>query len=183
VIVEKKADADHPARPQLGNMRHDEAGRPYEVPGDAQQDLALGERFAHQLELVLLEVAQPAVDQLGGRRRGGARQVAPLDENRRQAAAGRVARNAGAVDATADDQQVVDHPAAACLLQRVELEDLDLHFRMRLALAILGLLGSRDCFKAGPMTLRARRGLGGLSCCTRKYFRVVPSRQRAAKSL
>ena len=78
---------------------------------DPKQDLALGERLVHQLELVLLEVAQSAVDQLGGRRGGGARQVAALDEDSRQAATGSVSRNASAVDATADDQQVVDHPA------------------------------------------------------------------------
>ena len=92
MIVEKKPQADHPARPQSGHVRHDEARRPGEVSGDAQQDLALGERFGDEAELELLEVAQPAVDQLGGRGRRGARQVAALDEDRRQAAAGRVAR-------------------------------------------------------------------------------------------
>ena len=111
MVVQEEPDADHPARPQLGHVRHHEARRPDQVPGNAQQDLALGERLAHQLELVLLEVAQPAVDQLGGRRRRGARQVVALHEDRRQAAAGCVARDAGAIDAAADDQQIVDHPA------------------------------------------------------------------------
>jgi hypothetical protein len=64
MVVEEEPDADHPARPQLGDMRHDEARRPDEVARDAQQDLALGKRLGHQAELVVLEVAQPAVDQL-----------------------------------------------------------------------------------------------------------------------
>jgi hypothetical protein len=34
----------------------------------AQQDLALGERLGHQAKLVMLQIAQAAVDQLGGRR-------------------------------------------------------------------------------------------------------------------
>ena len=72
-----------------------------------QQHLALGERLGDQAELVLLEVAQAAVDQLGGRRRGRAGEIAALDQQHRQAAAGGVARDAGAVDAAADDQQVV----------------------------------------------------------------------------
>ena len=51
VVVEEQPDADHPARPQLRHVRHDETQRPGEVAGDAQHDLALGERFGHQAEL------------------------------------------------------------------------------------------------------------------------------------
>src|SRR6185503_1130785 len=87
----------------------DEARRPGEVPGDAQQDLALGERLGDQAELVMLEVAQPAVDQLGGCRRRRRRQVAALDQHHGQPPSGRVARDADTVDAAADHQQVVDH--------------------------------------------------------------------------
>ena len=76
------------------------------MAGDAQHDLALGERLVHQLELVVLEVAQPAVDQLGGGGGGGRRQVGALDQQRGQPAAGGVARDAGAVDAAANDEHV-----------------------------------------------------------------------------
>ena len=75
--------------------------------GDAQQDLALGERLGHQAELVVLEVAQAAVDQLRGGRRGRAGEIVLLDQQHRQAAPRGVARDAGAVDAAADHQQVV----------------------------------------------------------------------------
>ena len=75
--------------------------------GDAQQRFALGERLGHEAKLVVLEIPQPAVDQLGrgrGSRRG---KVARLGEQHRKAAAGGVARDSGAVDAAADDQQIV----------------------------------------------------------------------------
>ena len=69
-----------------------------------------GQRFAHQPELVVLEVAQPAVDQLGAplRRRRG--EVVLFDQQHREAAAGGVARDAGAVDAGADDEEIVRLP-------------------------------------------------------------------------
>ena len=112
VIVEKKTDADHPARTQLRHVRHHEVQRPGKVGGNAQQDLALRQRFGHQAKLELLEVAQAAVDQLGRGRRSRAGKVAALDQQRRQAAAGGVARDAGAVDAAANDEEIVDHRAA-----------------------------------------------------------------------
>ena len=90
-------------------MRHDEARRPGEVSGHAQQNLALGERLGDQAELELLEIAQPAMDQLRGRRRGRRRQIAALDQQHREPAAGSIAGDAGAIDAAADDQQVVAH--------------------------------------------------------------------------
>lgn len=110
VIVEKEPGADHPARPQPGNMRHDEPRRTDKVRGDAQQDFPLGKGFGDEPELPLLEVAQSSVDQLGRGRRGGARKVVALHEHDRQAAPRRVAGNPDAVDAAADDEQV-DHGA------------------------------------------------------------------------
>ena len=50
VVVEKEAGADHPARPQLRHVRHDEAHRAHEVRRDPEQHLALGERLRHQPE-------------------------------------------------------------------------------------------------------------------------------------
>src|SRR6185436_18446143 len=109
VVIEKQPDPDHPARAQLGNVRHDKARRPGDMAGDPQQDLALGERLGDQAELVMLEIAQPAVDQLRGRRRSRRRQIVAFDQYHRQPAASGVARDADAVDAAADHQQVVDH--------------------------------------------------------------------------
>ncbi len=73
-----------------------------------QQHLALAQRLPHQAELVVFQVAQPAMDQLAGGGGGGAGQVALLAQ---QHATGRGRRRPGrcrAVDAAADDQQVDD---------------------------------------------------------------------------
>ncbi len=88
-------------------MRHDELDRPHEMRRDPQQDLALGERLGDQAELVVLEVAQAAVDQLAAARGGRGAEIALLAEEDSQAPAGRVARDAGAVDPAADDDEVV----------------------------------------------------------------------------
>ena len=65
VVVQEQAGAHHPHRPHARVVRHDEAQRPHDVRRAAQQHLALGQRLAHQRELVVLQVTQPAVDQLG----------------------------------------------------------------------------------------------------------------------
>src|SRR5581483_720889 len=62
--------------------------------------------------LEVLEIAQAAVDQLGRGRRGRLREIALLHQQHLEAAARRVARDAGAVDAAADDEQVVVGHAA-----------------------------------------------------------------------
>ena len=80
VVVEEQPRADHPARPHLRPVRQHEAHGPDDVGRDAQQHLALGQRLAHQAELVLFQVAQPAMDQLGGGGGGGAAEVAALHQ-------------------------------------------------------------------------------------------------------
>ena len=78
--------------------------------------LALDQRLAHQAEPAVLEIAQPAVDQLGGGRRGAGGEIVLLDQQHAKPAPGGVARDPGAVDAAADDGEIeVGH---ACLLIR-----------------------------------------------------------------
>ena len=72
----------------------------------AQQHLALDQGLAHEAELVVLEIAQAAVDQLAAGGRGVLGEVVLLAQQHRQAAAGGIARDAGAVDPAADDQKV-----------------------------------------------------------------------------
>jgi hypothetical protein len=71
-----------------------------------EQRLALDQRLAHEAELEVFEVAQPAVEELGRGRRGRAREVALLGQQDRQAPPGRVPRDAAAVDAAADDEEI-----------------------------------------------------------------------------
>ena len=106
MVVEEQAGADHPARAQPGHVGHHEARRPDQVRRHAQQRFAFRQGLGHQAELVLFEIAQAAMDQLRGTRRGGAGQVAAFHQGHRETAARGVARDAGAVDAAADDQQI-----------------------------------------------------------------------------
>ena len=93
-----------------------------EVRSQAQQHLALAQRLAHQRDLVVLEVAQTAVDQARGPARGSAADVALVDQEHAQAAKRDVAGDAGAVDARADDREVplravMDSNRRACTAQ------------------------------------------------------------------
>jgi hypothetical protein len=106
VVVHEQADADHPGRPHGRVVRHHEAQRPHDVRRALEQHLALLQRLAHQRELVVLQVAQPAVDQLGGRRRGVRGKIVLFAQHHAPAAAREVACNAAAIDAAADDQHV-----------------------------------------------------------------------------
>ena len=60
---------------------------------DFVQQRLLGECLAHQREVELLEVAEPAVDQLAGATRRPRREVALLDQRHRETACGRVERD------------------------------------------------------------------------------------------
>ena len=64
MVVQKEPGADHPSWPQPGMVRQHEPQRPYDMRRGAPQHLALGERFAYQAEGVMLQIAQPAMDQL-----------------------------------------------------------------------------------------------------------------------
>ena len=101
----RRADVD-------GRLRHGLAialgVRLGETPlGVLEHGFALGQGFRYQAELVLLQVAQASMDHLGGGRRRGAGEVVPLDQDYRQAPAGGVAGDARAVDAAADDEEIV----------------------------------------------------------------------------
>jgi hypothetical protein len=71
-----------------------------------QQYLALDQRLADQPELVVLEVAQAAVNQLAAARGGALREVVLLAQQHLEPAPRGVARDARTVDATADDDKV-----------------------------------------------------------------------------
>ncbi|MNN25951.1 hypothetical protein D3C81_1394440 [compost metagenome] len=66
VVIQEQAGAYHPCRTLTFVVRHDEAQRMHDVRCGAQQDLALNQRFAHQAEFIVFQIAQATVDQLGG---------------------------------------------------------------------------------------------------------------------
>ena len=107
VVVDEEAEPDHPARPLSVDVRQHEAQRPHQVRRLRHQDLALEQGLAHEPEIVALEIAKPAVNELGRARRRAFREVAHLDESDGEAAAGGIAGDGGAVDAAADHQEIV----------------------------------------------------------------------------
>ncbi len=108
VIVHEQAKPDQPGGALVRAVGEDEAERPDDVGGRFEQGLALDQRFAHQAEFVMFEIAKTAVDQLGAGGRGVLGEIILLAEDHLEAAACGVARNAGAVDAASDHQQIDD---------------------------------------------------------------------------
>ena len=73
-----------------------------------EQDFALDQRFAHQPEFIVFEIAQAAMDELGRGRGGRAGEIALLGQQDLEPAPGGVARDAAAIDAAADDGKIED---------------------------------------------------------------------------
>src|SRR5699024_5477300 len=65
VVVQQQASADQPGWSQAARMRHDKAQRPDDMRRDAPEYFAFPQRLAYQAELVILQIAQTAMDQLG----------------------------------------------------------------------------------------------------------------------
>src|SRR5205085_4557245 len=105
-IVEEEAEPDHPPGPAAGRIGEDEEQRLDDVRRGGEHYLALSQALADQLELILLQVAQAAVDQFGGGGAGMAGEVVLLDQQHLQPAPGRVARDRAAIDAAADDEEI-----------------------------------------------------------------------------
>ena len=91
VIVDEEPEAKHPARAQTLVMRQNETLRPDDMRRRAEQHLALLQRLVHQPERIALEIAQPAVDQLGRSGRGGAAEIGLLAEEDGQATSSGIA--------------------------------------------------------------------------------------------
>ena len=90
----------------LRTVRQDEPHRPDDVRRRAEQDFALDQRLADEAKLVIFEIAQPAVNKLTRPGRCSLRQIVLLAEQHGEASPHRVARNAGSVDAAANDDQI-----------------------------------------------------------------------------
>ena len=76
----KQPDPQHDRRTRPRNRRQHEAHRPDQVRRHPQHHLALDQRLAHQPKPSLLEIAQPAVNELGGGRRRAGGKVVLLDQ-------------------------------------------------------------------------------------------------------
>ena len=77
---------------------------------DRRQRAPLVVRLPHEADIAQAQVAKAAVDQLRGRARRRASEVARVDERDGETGAGSVRGDRGADDATADDEQVEAAP-------------------------------------------------------------------------
>ena len=78
----------------------------HEMRCDAEQHAALPARLQYQSKVPLFEIADAAVDEPRRHRRRAAPEIALVHEGGAQAAKRRVARDPGARDPAADDEQV-----------------------------------------------------------------------------
>ena len=108
VVIDEEAETDDRPRAQAAVMGQDEPERTDDVRGRPQQHLALDQRFMDETEVVVLEIAEAAMDELGrcGGRGGG--EVALLAKKYGEPAAHGVAGDTAAVDAAADDGEIKD---------------------------------------------------------------------------
>src|SRR5687768_8824937 len=106
MVIEEKAETNHPARSQARHMWQDEPQRPDQMRRFGHENLALQERIADQLEIAGLKIAKAAMNQLGGARRSPFGKIAHFRERHGEASARRIAGHGGAVDATADHHEV-----------------------------------------------------------------------------
>ena len=106
MVVQEQPQPEQPGRSQARVVRQNETQRPDDVGRDLPEDFALDQRLAHQPKLVIFEIAQAAMHQLGRPGRRSARQVIHFTEENRVAPARRIARDAAAVDAASDDGEI-----------------------------------------------------------------------------
>src|SRR3546814_12623024 len=77
---------NHPPGPHAPCMGEDEGQRPDDVRRCLEQDFPLLQRLADQPELIIFEIAQPAVNQLGGGRTGMLGEIVLFDQEHLQLA-------------------------------------------------------------------------------------------------
>jgi hypothetical protein len=107
-VVEVEADADEAVGPCAVEGGDDERQRPDQMRGQLDHELALEQGLADEPEVEVLQVAQPAVDQLRRAAGGARREVGLLDQRDAVAARGGVEGDARAGDPPADDDDVED---------------------------------------------------------------------------
>ena len=106
MVVKEQAEPQQPGRAQAGVVRQHETQRADDVGRDLPEDFALDQRLAHQTKLVIFEIAQAAVHELGRPGRRPARQIVHFTQENGIAPARRIARDAAAIDAASDDGEV-----------------------------------------------------------------------------
>src|SRR5262249_12337339 len=114
-IVQGQASPIFPGwHPCILVERNDEAQGMDEVRGIVQQETAFMERFVNKSKVTVLQVTQPAVNQLGGGTAGPGREISFVNECHAQAAQHRIQGDAGSGDAAAKDQKIETCLSESC---------------------------------------------------------------------
>src|SRR3954469_12867657 len=107
VVLEEQSEAEQPSRTQPCVVGQNETKGADDVGRDPPEDFAFDQGLADQPKLVIFEIAQPAMHQLGRPGRRPARQVIHFTKENGVTSADRIARDAATVDAASDDGEVV----------------------------------------------------------------------------
>ena len=109
MIIKKKSETHEPGRTHATLLeRQNETHGPDDVRRHGPQHLAFHQRFAHQTKLVMFKITQTAMDELGRGGRGAGGKIIHFRECNGVTPANGVTRNAAAIDAAADHENIVD---------------------------------------------------------------------------
>ena len=183
-------EADRPVH-HSGEQRVDRdrgRQRPYHMRRVGQQRVALAQRFPHQLELAVFQVAQPAMDH--ARRRGAAAraEVVALDQQHAQALQRQFAVHADAVDAAAHDDDVeravAAHPVQVLLSLFGHRSAVR---RLRGGACEVSVIGWRSAVEVGQMAAARprlwRRSRSTKAGCARRRRSRAPGRDCARRTV
>ena len=106
MVVNQQAQPHDRPRPHLRAVQKHESERPGQMRREVQKAIPFLERLPHQPEFEVLEVPEAAVNELRRPRGGAFAQIAFFAQENRKAAARRVPRDRGSVDAASYDEKV-----------------------------------------------------------------------------
>jgi hypothetical protein len=106
-VVEQQARPQQPWRSFIGMRGDNEAHRTHEVRRDPQPAVAFSQRRAHAKEAPAFQRGKVAMDQPGRRRGRRSAKIILFQQNDPQTSSRGIAGNAGAVQPTADNRNVV----------------------------------------------------------------------------
>ena len=104
-IVDRETSAvENPRRPSIHG--HEKRLRRHQVRSQMEERGALAQRFAHQMNLQLLEIAKAAMNQLRVLAAGSGSEMALLDQRYAYSAHREIAGDARAIDAATQNENV-----------------------------------------------------------------------------
>ena len=109
MVIQPEPERDSPLLAFSAEMRQQKWSPTHQTRGQLRQNVSLGDRFMHEAQAELLQVAQAAVNQLGAPRAGPAGEVPFLDQNRLEASRRSILGDPRSRDASSDHEQIRRH--------------------------------------------------------------------------